>query len=53
MGVSNSFHGMTLTEKIPDAYISILNFKLLDYYGNLSPFGFINKSKASLIDLRL
>ena len=47
--VPHCLHRIALTEKVPQAYISILNFEFFHYHINLSPLGFVDHSIPSLI----
>ena len=53
MRMPNSLHRMTLTKKIPQTNIPILNLKLLHHHTNLPPLGLKNQPKPALINLRL
>lgn len=47
----HSLHRMTFTQKVLQTDVSILNFKFFDDDCDLSPFGPVNKTKSTLIDL--
>lgn len=47
--MSDSFHGIALAQKVPEAHIPILYFKLFGNNNNLSPFGFVDDAIATLV----
>ena len=49
--MSDSFHCVTLAEKIPQTYISIFDFELFSNHHNFSPFCLIDDPIPPLIDL--
>lgn len=47
--MSDCFHGIALTEEIPQTNISIVNFKLFDHNYDFSPLGFEDDPVSSFI----
>jgi hypothetical protein len=51
--MADGFHRVTLTQKVSDADISILDFEFLDNHYGLSPLSLIDDTVATLANITL